>query len=67
MSSKLGMSEKEIGRITHLQYVKRRKNYENNFDLELVLTLARKTYAEFRRENEEESLVNDSIFINRYL
>ena len=48
--AKLNLSEKETGRLTYKEFKLRYKAYKDVFDMELLLTLARKTYAQVDAE-----------------
>lgn len=47
------MSFKETGKLTLRQFQKMYKHYKNTFDLELYLTLNRKTYARLEAEQQQ--------------
>ena len=49
-AAKLGLSIKEIGRLTMRTFNRLYKHYKSTFDFELYLRLARKTYAEHEAE-----------------
>lgn len=48
----MGLSIKEIGRLTERQFVDMYEDYKNTFDIELMLTLSRTTYAEIKRKQQ---------------
>ena len=46
------LTNKEAGRLTYKQFKDLYKAYKDTFDLELLLTLSRKTYAKIEKEAE---------------
>ncbi len=52
------LDKKETGRLTLRQFMRLYQAYKDTFDVELILLLARKTYADIqkRQETEEEWL-----------
>lgn len=46
------MTNSEAGRLTYKQFRELYKAYKDTFDLELLLTLSRKTYAQIMKEAE---------------
>ena len=51
--AKLNLTEKETGRLTYAQFKERYKAYKDTFDLELILTLNRKTYSDLQAIQDE--------------
>ena len=48
--AKLCLTEKEVGRLTYLEFKQRYRAYQDTFDIELLLTLNRKTYEQARQQ-----------------
>ena len=51
--AKLKLTDKESGRLTLKQFRNLYQAYKDTFDVELVLTLSRKTYASLKKQQEE--------------
>ena len=48
------LDKKEIGRLTIRQFLELYQAYKDTYDLELMLMLARKTYASIKEQQEAE-------------
>lgn len=51
--AKLNLNDKEVGRLTFGQFNGLYKAYKETFDLELMLTLSRTTYAKLKAKADE--------------
>jgi hypothetical protein len=52
--AKLMLDKKEIGRLTIRQFLELYQAYKDTFDIELILMLARKTYADIKKQQDAE-------------
>ena len=52
--AKLMLDKKEIGRLTIRQFLELYQAYKDTFDTELILMLARKTYADIKKQQDAE-------------
>ena len=52
--AKLMLDKKEIGRLTIRQFLDLYQAYKDTFDTELILMLARKTYADVKKQQDAE-------------
>lgn len=52
--TKLGLTTKEVGRLTFRMFGKLYKHYKDTFDIEMRLFNANKTYSEINAEAEQE-------------
>lgn len=53
-SSRFNISLKESGRLTLKQFLGFYKAYKTTFDMELLLTLSKKTYADIEKESNKQ-------------
>ena len=52
--AKLMLDKKEIGRLTIRQFLELYQAYKDTFDIELILMLAHKTYADIKKQQDAE-------------